>query len=97
MFGDPIAYANSDFIAAQNFTRNQAASYRVISAVGPEAQPELIHRIEQHLADRNFQVLKVQSGAAFRKTATSAISMLSRSFTFLWRSNRSALWARSHL
>jgi len=76
MFGDPIAYANYDFIAAQNFTRNQASSYRVISTVGPEAQPDLIQRIEQRLAERNYQVLKVQSGAAFRKTATSAISML---------------------
>ncbi|MFM8320495.1 MAG: FtsX-like permease family protein [Chloroflexota bacterium] len=76
MFGDPIAYADFDFIAAQNFSRNQASSYRLISNVAPAEQPELIHRIEQHLAEQNFQVLKVQSGAAFRKTAVSAIGML---------------------
>jgi hypothetical protein len=40
------------------------------------SQEALIHRIEQHLAEQNFQVSKVQSGSAFHKTATAAIGML---------------------
>lgn len=77
LFGDPIAYASFDFIAAQNFTRNQAASYRIISNAGDAAaQQELIQRIEQRLAAQNFEVVKIQSGSAFRKTAAAAIGML---------------------
>lgn len=77
MFGDPIAYANYDFISEQNFTPGQATSYRVITQGGDAGmQQEIIHRIEQHLADQKFQVLKLQSGSALRNTASSAIGML---------------------
>ncbi len=31
LFGDPMAYANYDFIAAQNYQPNRAASYRIIT------------------------------------------------------------------
>jgi putative ABC transport system permease protein len=77
LFGDPIAYANFNFIAERNFTPNQAASYRIISnAKDAKSQEELIQRIEQHLDDQNLQVLSLKSGYTLRNTASSAIGVL---------------------
>lgn len=77
LFGDPIAYANHDFIAEQSFTPNQATSYRIISNTRDAASQEaLIQRIEQHLSDQKYQVVKLQSGSNLRKTASSAVDML---------------------
>lgn len=77
LFGDPIAYANYDFISEQSFTPDQATSYRIISNAGDASSQEaLIQRIEKHLADQKYQVVKLQSGSAIRKTASSAVDML---------------------
>jgi len=77
MFGDPIAYAGYDFIADRNFTPNQASAYRIISdARDATSQVALIHHIEQHLAEHNLPLSKIQSGAFFRGTATSAVNTL---------------------
>ena len=77
LFGDPIGYANYDFIATQNFTSNQASSYRILThAADPGAQDTIIRGIEQRLNDQNFRIAKLQSAAAMRETASSAIGML---------------------
>jgi putative ABC transport system permease protein len=77
LLGDPIAYANFDFIAEQNFTPNQASAYRIVASGGDAgAQAALIQRIEQHLADQKYPVASLQSGTTLRNTASSAINML---------------------
>ena len=77
LFGDPIAYANFDFIAKQNFTANKAASYRIsTNAQDAAAQEEIIQRIEQRLDRQNYQVLTLKSATALRGTVASAINML---------------------
>jgi len=77
LFGDPIAYANYDFIARRNFTPNQAASFRIITSSEDElSQEALIRRIEQHLTDQKYQIAKLQSGSVLRKMASAAVDVL---------------------
>ena len=77
MLGDPMAYANFEFIASQMHLPNQATSYRVITANHDAAsQRELTRRIDQYLLDRNFSVQSVQSGYLLRTTATQSVNTL---------------------
>ncbi len=77
MLGDPIAYANFEFIADQMHLPNQASSYRVITAYhDPVSQRELTRSIDQYLLDRNFSIQSVQSGYLLRATATQSVNTL---------------------
>jgi putative ABC transport system permease protein len=75
--GNPVAYANFDFVAAEIHMPNQAASYRVISGAHDLAsQIALTGRIDDFLTGRKFAVQRVQSGAALRGTITQATNVL---------------------
>ncbi len=51
MLGDPLAYANFEFISSQMHLPNQATSYRIITENHDAAsQQELTQRIDQYLA-----------------------------------------------
>jgi len=77
MFGDPMAYANYDFIAAQNHLPKQAASYRIITHLHDAASnQELTQRINTYLTDRNFAIQSVKSGSDMRQKATIAINVV---------------------
>jgi putative ABC transport system permease protein len=77
MFGDPMAYANYDFIAAQNHLPSQAASYRIITHLHDAASnQELTERINTYLTERNFAVQSVKSGSDMRQKATIAINVV---------------------
>jgi putative ABC transport system permease protein len=77
MLGDPLAYANFDFIAKELHLPNQATSYRVVTSDHDAAsQQELTRRIDQYLQDRNFSVQSVQSGYLLRANATQAVNTL---------------------
>jgi putative ABC transport system permease protein len=77
MFGDPMAYANFEFIAAQNHLPNRATSYRVITHLhDPASNQELTERIDTYLTERNFAVQSVQSGSSLRQKATLAINVV---------------------
>jgi putative ABC transport system permease protein len=77
MLGDPMAYANFEFIASQMHLPNQASSYRVITADhDPVSQRELTRSIDQYLLDRNFSIQSVQSGYLLRTTATQSVNTL---------------------
>ena len=77
LFGDPMAYANYDFIAAQNFQPNRAASYRIITHLhDAESNRELTERINTYLTERNFAVQSVKSGSDMRQKATIAINVV---------------------
>jgi putative ABC transport system permease protein len=77
MFGDPMAYANFEFIAAQNHLPNRATSYRIITHLHDAASSqELTERIDTHLTERNFAVQSVQSGSDLRQKATLAINIV---------------------
>jgi len=75
MFGDPMAYANLEFIAAQDHQANRASSYRIITRLQDTASNQkLVERIDTYLTDRNFAVQSVQSGTDLRQKATLAIN-----------------------
>ena len=77
LFGDPMAYANYDFIAAQNHLPNQAISYRIITHLhDAESNRELTERIDTYLTERNFAVQSVKSGSDLRQKATLAINVV---------------------
>jgi len=77
MLGDPIAYANFEFVAGKTHLSNQAISYRVITSDhDAAAQQELVRRIDSHLRDNNFSVQSVLSGSILRENATLAVNML---------------------
>jgi putative ABC transport system permease protein len=77
MFGDPMAYANFEFIAAQNHLPHRATSYRVITYLHDSASnKELTRRIDTYLTERNFAIQSVQSGSGLRQKATLAINII---------------------
>jgi putative ABC transport system permease protein len=77
MLGDPLAYANFEFIAGETHLRNQAASYRVITKDHDAAsQQELTRRIDSYLTDRNFEIQSIQSGSLRRANSTQAVNTL---------------------
>jgi len=77
MLGDPLAYANFEFIADETHLPNQAMSFRVITQDhDPVSQQALTSRIDSHLRDNNFSVQSVQSGYLLRENATLAVNML---------------------
>jgi putative ABC transport system permease protein len=77
MLGDPLAYANFEYIAGEMHLPNNAASYRIITndhdAVSQKA---LTRRIDNYLNDRNYAVQSVQSGYLMRANATQAVNTL---------------------
>jgi len=77
LFGDPMAYANDNFIAAQNYQPNRATSYRIITDFHEaESNRELTERIDTYLTERNFAVQSVKSGSELRQKATIAINVV---------------------
>ena len=75
--GNPIAYANFEFIAGEIHLPGQAASYRIIADSHDAAsQQDLTHRIDTFLTDRKFAVQAVQSGRLLRATITQATNTL---------------------
>src|SRR5215207_3688008 len=57
MLGDPLAYANFEFIAGLMHLPNQATSYRIITeSHDVTSQEELARRIDRFLNERNFAV-----------------------------------------
>ena len=77
LFGDPMAYANYDFIAAQNHLPNDATSYRIITYLhDAESNQQLTERIDTYLTARDFDVQSVKSGSDMRQKATIAINVV---------------------
>jgi len=76
--GDPMAYANFEYIADRMNLPGQATSYRV-STQNPDDVvwlDELIGRIDSKLKSRDFSVKTVQAGAVKRETATTAVNTI---------------------
>ena len=77
MLGDPMTYANFEFIADQMHLPDQATSYRIITESHDVAsQQELTRRIDRFLSDRNFAVQSVQSGYILQASAKQSVNTL---------------------
>jgi putative ABC transport system permease protein len=77
VFGDPIAYADFNFIANELGLPDQAFSFRIISENHDAAsQQVLAQRIDRFLSDRHYAVESIETGTSLRETASSAINTL---------------------
>ena len=77
VLGDPLAYANFEFLTDELRTHAQAASYRVVAdAHDAMAQASLARRIDAYLTAQNYSVENVQSGDSLRANAAQAVSIL---------------------
>jgi putative ABC transport system permease protein len=77
MLGDPLAYANFEFIADQMHLPNVASSFRIITSDHDAvSQQALTRSIDSFLTDRNFTIQSIQSGSLMRANATQAVNTL---------------------
>jgi putative ABC transport system permease protein len=77
MLGDPMAYANFDYLADKIKLPNQASSFR-ISTTDTQGEPlqALIQRINQHLEDQGYAVQSIRAGETQRESSATAINTL---------------------
>jgi putative ABC transport system permease protein len=77
MSGDPIAYADFDFIADLLDLPNQAFSYRVTTTDHTlDGQRAFSQSLDQSLSDRGFMVRSVQAGKTIQEDASKGIDIL---------------------
>ena len=77
MFGDPMAYADYDFIADKVNLPSQAFSYRIITknSTGKSLR-QLISYISQRLYDKGYAVQNLTAGHIMRENASIGINTL---------------------
>ncbi|MGW8226332.1 MAG: ABC transporter permease [Anaerolineales bacterium] len=77
MLGDPLAYANLDYVAEKVNLQNQAFSFRVIIdySAGDSLQT-IIQHINHHLEDRGYDVRSILDGDSLRKNAGTGVNIL---------------------
>jgi len=77
MLGDPMAYADYDYVASKVNLSNQANSFRVIidPAEGDSMQT-IIQRIDDHLENRGYTVATILDGGTMRENAGTGVNIL---------------------
>ena len=77
MFGDPMAYANFEYVADKVNMPNQATSFRIITEESDRSSlQELIGWIDHQLANRGYAVQSIEAGYIMRESATLAVNTL---------------------
>jgi putative ABC transport system permease protein len=77
MFGDPMAYANFEFLADKLNMPYKATSFRVITSDHSiTSQQLLLRRIDQHLENQGYAVQSIESGITMRKSASTAVNTI---------------------
>jgi putative ABC transport system permease protein len=77
MLGDPLAYANYEFVADRTRSIGEAAAYRVVTRDhSAEAQGDVTRRIDETLRQHKYLVQGVQSGSLQRVNATRGVDTL---------------------
>jgi putative ABC transport system permease protein len=77
MLGDPMAYANLDYVAGKVNLQNQASSYRLIIDYSDGASLQtIIQRINHHLEDNGYVVRSILDGNALRENAGTGVNIL---------------------
>lgn len=77
MLGDPMAYANFDYVAGKVNLPNQSSSFRVIIDYSEGASLQtIIQRIDHHLKDRGYVVGSILDGSAMRENAGTGVNIL---------------------
>jgi len=77
MLGDPLAYANYEYISGKVNLPNQASSYRIIidDSDGAALQT-IIQRLNHHLEDRGYTVGSILDGNTMRDNASTGVNIL---------------------
>ena len=77
MLGDPMAYANFEFVADKVNLPNQATSFRLTTEVTEGASLQtLIQRIDRQLTDRGYAIKSILAGDVMRESATTGVNTL---------------------
>ena len=77
MLGDPIGYANFDFIAQKTHLPAQASSFRIVTTEHDiESQAKIAERVDKALNELNFDVLSIQTGAELRESASIGVNVI---------------------
>ena len=76
MFGDPMAYANFDYVADKVNLPNQASSFRIITESTSQSMQSLIQNIDRQLEDQGYAVQSIEVGEVQRESVTSAVNLL---------------------
>ncbi len=77
MVGDPLAYADFDFIADQTHTQNRSYSYRVITEEHTkESQRTIGNFLNEYLTDRGFNVRRVSAGIQLQEDNAKGIDIM---------------------
>jgi putative ABC transport system permease protein len=77
MLGDPMAYANFDYVADKVKMPNQASSFRLITEeTGSASMQALIQHIDHLLEHRGYAVQSIQAGDIMREGTTTAVNIL---------------------
>jgi putative ABC transport system permease protein len=77
MLGDPMAYANFDYVASKVNLQNQASSFRVIIDYSEDVSiPTIIQRIDNHLEARGYVVGSIFDGSTMRENAGTGVNIL---------------------
>lgn len=77
MFGDPMAYANFEFIADKLNMPYKATSFRVITGDHSiTSQQAILRSIDQHLENQGYAVQSIESGITMRKSASTAVNTI---------------------
>ncbi len=77
MVGDPLAYADFDFIADQTNTQSQSMSYRVITKEHTrESQLAISNFLDEYLKDRGFNISGVEAGIQLQEDNTKSINIM---------------------
>ena len=77
MLGDPMAYANFDYVADKVNLTNQSNSFRIITedATGASLQA-LIQRIDRQLENKGYAVQSIQAGETQRESSATGVNTL---------------------
>ena len=77
MLGNPMAYANFDYVASKVNLQNQAYSFRLIIdySEGGSIQT-LIQRIDNYLEDRGYALRSILDGNTMRENAGTGVNIL---------------------
>jgi len=77
MVGDPLAYADFDFIADQTHTQSQSFSFRVITEEhSKESQLTIGNFLDKYLKDRGFNVSRVSAGIQLQEDNAKGIDIM---------------------
>jgi putative ABC transport system permease protein len=77
MLGDPMAYANIDYLSNKVNLQNQSSSFRIVIDYSEvDSLQSIIHSLNHHLEDNGYDVQSILDGNALRDNAGTGVNIL---------------------